>query len=273
MKTPTDSLAIVTLTKDRPDLIRDLSLCLIPALRALPFPTVVEKWLVQNGTDAETVPLAESYGWNVLAYGRNTSFSEGNNLAVKQTTTSHILLLNNDCLPGNPQTIAAMWEHREKPIVGAFILQPGVGCVNHAGIAFIDSMITPGDLSSFGIEKHPLDMCPVHIGRSGNPASFLEDRYVSACTFAAVLIKRELWDALGGLDEAYHYSYEDIDFCLKALESGGVRCFIPRAAEFNHQECTTRKPLETDKENFLYYRKKWCLSLRAHDALGIAKGL
>ena len=99
-------------------------------------PPVVQRILVQNGTDPDTVPLALASGWEVIDNrGENLSFSAGNNLAAGAANPSatHLLLLNNDAVL-HPGAAEALWADRARAdVVGSLILRPD-GMVDHAGI-------------------------------------------------------------------------------------------------------------------------------------------
>ena len=47
-----------------------------------------------------------------------------------------------------------------------------------------------------------------------------DDEPRAAVTAAAMLIEKEKYFEVGGLDEGYLYGYEDVDFCLKLLKEG-----------------------------------------------------
>lgn len=58
---------------------------------------------------------------------------------------------------------------------------------------------------------------------------------VSAVTGACLLTRRELWDRLGGLDEAYASAFNDVDFCLRVREAG-FAVVLAAEAELTHAE-------------------------------------
>jgi GT2 family glycosyltransferase len=84
-----------------------------------------------------------------------------------------------------------------------------------------------------------------------------EAAYCDAVTFAAALIKRDTWDFLGGLDEAYRYGWEDTDFCMRVLEAGGaIKC--ARDAVALHDECGTRpRGGQNDSTNYQLFTSRW----------------
>jgi GT2 family glycosyltransferase len=196
--------------------------------------------LVNNSGDPRLTAAALRRDWQVIEPGYNTSFSAGNNLAMSAAgDAGHVLLLNDDIIP-EPIFLRELWRQRETAdILGALLLHTD-GTVNHAGVHVMPRQID-------------------HIGRFSDPLHFRGAcRLVAAVTFAAVLIRRSLWDKLGGLHEGYYYGWEDIDFCMQALEAGAtIRCCGDAVAV--HDECGTRpRGLdEMGKDNYRLHMRRW----------------
>lgn len=209
--------------------------------------------------------VARERRWAVWSPGRNTSYSEGNNEGVRRLVRwadakgvrlTHVLLLNDDVV-ARPDFLRRLWASRHfADVVGALLLNSD-GTVNHAGVD-----LRKGD---------------PHVGRGLQPELFdsvgtLNDAWGSWCspcmavTGAAMLVKLDLWQQLGGLDEGYVYGFEDTDFCMRALEAGAViRC--ERRAVAVHDECGTRpKQGERDVANAERFRSTWPPA-RIHNAV------
>lgn len=84
----------------------------------------------------------------------------------------------------------------------------------------------------------------------------------SAVTGACLLVKKALYDELGGLDEEFAVALNDVDFCLKLRKKGLLNVFTP-FAELYHYESASRgsdmsgenaKRYEEEAERF---RNKW----------------
>lgn len=93
---------------------------------------------------------------------------------------------------------------------------------------------------------------------------------VSAVTGACLLVKRSLFYEVGGLDESFAISLNDVDFCLKLRERGYLNVFTP-FAELYHFESLSRglddngekaKRYNRESEQF---REKWKKVLDAGD--------
>ena len=93
---------------------------------------------------------------------------------------------------------------------------------------------------------------------------------VSAVTGACLLVKKSLFEKVGGLEEGFAISLNDVDFCLKLREMGLLNVFTP-FAELYHYESISRgldnegekaKRYEQESEKF---RNKWKSVLEAGD--------
>jgi len=176
------------------------------------------------------------------------SYSTLNNLGVAKATRPYILLLNND-VTARKGSIDAMVEVLEKDeqtgIVGAKLLTPK-NKIQHIGVVF----------NHYGI--------PSHLGWGEEHArTFLpawRSEYFDAVTFAAALIRRDLWEKLGGLSDDYFFNYEDSDFCLRA-RAEGFRCYVNQVAIFTHLEGGSGDLRTTEhhsiKRNLTVFRDKW----------------
>ena len=93
---------------------------------------------------------------------------------------------------------------------------------------------------------------------------------VSAVTGACLMVKRSLYEEVGGLEEGFAVSLNDVDFCLKLRQKGLLNVFTP-FAELYHYESISRG-LDTEGERAERYnresekfRTKWKKELEAGD--------
>ena len=66
-------------------------------------------------------------------------------------------------------------------------------------------------------------------------------RLVDAVSGCVMLIRREVFERIGLLDEAYFFSFEDIDFCLRARKAGFHTACVQDARAY-HAACTREAP-------------------------------
>ena len=93
---------------------------------------------------------------------------------------------------------------------------------------------------------------------------------MTAVTGACLLVKKSLYERVGGLDESFEISLNDVDFCLKLRKAGYLNVFTP-FAELYHFESISRglddqgekaKRYNEESERF---RNKWKAELEAGD--------
>jgi GT2 family glycosyltransferase len=169
---------------------------------------VAEVVVVDNGsTDDSVAWLAASCPWvRVVAVGENAGFSRGNNLGVAGATTEFLVFLNNDT-EVEPGWLAAL--------IAAADRDPSVGLVTSQLVYFDrpDLVDSAGDgyLRCGGAFK-------VWHGRSASTAP--GSREVFGACGGACLIRRALFERLGGFDERLFLIYEDVDLSYRARLTG-----------------------------------------------------
>lgn len=157
------------------------------------------------------------------------NYSEINNYAVRQSTGDIVLLLNNDTEVIAPQWIEAMLEQAQRPTigcVGAKLLYAD-DTIQHAGV-----VMRIGGVAGHSHRFYDRDAPGYyHILKTVNN--------YSAVTAACLMIRREVWDQVGGLDEELTVAFNDVDFCLRVRAAGYLNVYVPHA-ELYHYESKSR---------------------------------
>ncbi len=151
----------------------------------------------------------------------NFGFAGNCNRAAAQATGDVLVFLNNDTIahPGWLEPLEEALTHH--PVAGAQLLYPD-GRLQHAGIRLLR---TPTELHGINIDyQHP----------SGE---------VSAVTGACLAIKRSLFEALEGFDEAYYNGNEDVDLCLRVEQATGMRSWYCAESVLTHDTEGKSHPL------------------------------
>ena len=156
----------------------------------------------------------------VLEYPQPFNYSAMNNFAARHARGEYLLLLNNDTAALHDDWLDVMMAHAQRPevgVVGAKLLYPD-GKVQHAGVV----------LGVKGPAEHPF------IGREAKDAGYYArlqvDQNYCAVTGACLLVRKVLFDGVGGLDDdELAVSYSDIDLCLKIREQGKLVVWTPYA--------------------------------------------
>jgi glycosyltransferase involved in cell wall biosynthesis len=213
--------------------------------------------IVDNGSqDRDTLLFLNSLALqNRIRVIRDDSpfnYSRLNNMGVAHSRGELVCLLNNDTEVITPDWLEEMVSIAIKPdigAVGARLWYPN-GTLQHGGL-----------IVGFGrVADHAHHRLPK--GHSGYFGRAVVQQELSAVTGACLLVRRKLFDAVGGLDEQLAVTFNDVDFCLR-LKAAGYRNIWTPFAELIHHESASRgyddnpqKKARFQEETRLMY-KRW----------------
>jgi len=212
--------------------------------------------------------MKKQFALTIIVNDENMSFSYANNQAARRAEGEFLVLMNNDIQVTDgwlDEMLLVALNRPDAGTVGAKLVYPEIPQdsinkgkswrIQHAGIGFKhdtfegDVFIRPYNMSN-GDEVY----------KPGEPIESV--REVPAVTAATLLISKELFDQLNGLDEGYVFGYEDVDLCLKVLRKGYSNYYCPTALLF-HYEFGTQHKDEKDAirqrrtNNILLFKSKW----------------
>jgi GT2 family glycosyltransferase len=219
---------------------------------------ITEIVLIDNGsvepeTRALRKQLADRPNIRIIDYPGPFNWAAINNAAAATCTSEMLLFLNNDIEATSEGWLNALVELGQRPDVGAVgarLVFPD-GKLQHAGVV----------LGLCGIASH------IFVGKPhGVPGYFSWDRVVreySAVTAACMLVRREVFEEVGGFDEAFAVGFNDVDFCIR-LGQAGYRILYTPHAELIHYESVSRglSGFYRDYQEFLL---RWTELLRRED--------
>ena len=110
--------------------------------------------------------------------------------------------------------------------VGAKLLYPD-DTIQHAGVGF----------GIGGVAGHLHKYYPASSDGYMGRLNYVQDVY--ADTAACLLIRKEIYDEVGGLDESYAVAFNDVDFCVRVRQAGYTNVFTP-FAQLYHYESKSR---------------------------------
>ena len=209
----------------------------------LPYEVIV----VDDGSTDDTPALLNSWclsrkNARVLRRAKNSGFSCACNEGARIARGRHLLFLNNDTLP-TPGWLEKMLElataEPRVGVVGSKLLFPH-GRIQHIGVAF-DEDKNPSHI----YRGYPPDIRPAKVSRE-----------YQAVTGACLLINRELFWSVGGLDEAFRNSYEDIDLCLK-VHALGYRILVCADSTIYHFESISENRQAHEFRNRALLKVRW----------------
>ena len=192
----------------------------------------------------------------VVDYGAQEAFNYSAvvNYGVKNSTGDYVILLNNDT-----QVITVNWieellmyaQREDVGAVGAKLYFPDRK-IQHAGVVLgLGAHRTAGH-SHYG-------QAGMNLGYMGR-LCYAQD--VSAVTGACLMVSRAKYDEVGGFDEGFAVSLNDVDFCLRLREKGYLNVFTPFAELYHYESLSRGLDLEGknaaryDKESE-HFRTKW----------------
>ncbi len=224
---PAPLVSIIIPTRNGEALVR---ICL-DSLRQTAYPNT-EVIVVDNGSDdpATLALLSQRQAAGqirVLLDDGPFNFSAINNRAVRQAKGELILLMNNDIEIAHPD-----WLDEMVPPA----LEPDVGCVG-ARLWYPDGRLQHGGVVLVcGVAGHAHKYLPRgqhgYLGRAVLAQDFV------GVTAACLLIRRTVFDEVGGLDESLAVAFNDVDFCLRVRRAGYRNHWSPYASLVHHESLT-----------------------------------
>ena len=191
--------------------------CLRSLADAQPASVRVEYLVVDDAsTDDVARVLASVPGITFLRNGENLGFLRTCNRAALLSTADYVVFLNNDTLvrPGWLEELVRTAECDPRVgVVGAKLVYPDGTLQEAGGLIWRDAT-------------------GWNYGRGGRPddPAFEYVRDVDYCSGAALLVRRSLFEQLGGFDERFAPAYyEDCDLCFSVRRAGFRVVYQPRA--------------------------------------------
>ncbi|MDR1936621.1 MAG: glycosyltransferase, partial [Candidatus Accumulibacter sp.] len=231
----TPRVSIIVPTRNRLELLQ-------PCVESLFQQTRYPQWellLVDNGSDDPDVlayygTLRAQHGESVrvLNYPAGPfNYSAMNNRAAREARGDYLLLLNNDTECIHDDWLDALMGHAQRPevgVVGARLLFPDSLKIQHAGVV----------LGMNGTAGHVFIGSLAH-DEPGYLNRAQADQEYSAVTGACLLIRKSVFDEIGGLDEeTFRVNFNDIDLCLKVRQRGYRVVWTPFATLLHHGSAT-----------------------------------
>jgi GT2 family glycosyltransferase len=207
--------------------------------------------LVDNGcTDDAVERLADRAGVTVVRPGRNLGFAGGCDLGAASATGTYLALLNSDAVLA-PDALARLVE------VAA---DPGVGIAT----ASVRLANDPALLNSAGNPLHVLGLS--WAGHLGEPAAdHAVPRDVACASGAGLVLRRALWEELGGFAPEYFAYLEDAELSWRCWQRGLRVRYVPDAVVVHRYEFARHA-----QKQYLLERNRLLLVLTAHERRTLA---
>jgi len=208
--------------------------------------------LVSNRSEEEETlryldSVRDSGKIKVLRFDEEFNFSRINNYAVRKARGDYFVFLNNDTEVITGEWLTFMLEHaqrREIGVVGSKLLFPD-HTIQHAGII----------MGMTGFAGHVFSGLSDHFYAYFGSADFV--RNVLAITGACMMVKRRLFESVGGFNESFIVCGGDVDFCLRIYEMGFRNIYTPYAVLYHHESASrgSHIPVSDFRLSLERYRK------------------
>jgi GT2 family glycosyltransferase len=185
----------------------------------------LELLVVDNGSVDGSVDYLRKEGIPHLALSRNIGFASAVNLGAARTSSPAIFVLNVDTAL-EPGCVATLFE----ALIGDSALggvQPRILQLEGAG----EALPKPAGARIYSAGQALLaDGRAVELGAGAvQPPRLPGAHEIFGVCGAACLLRRELFDQLGGYDESYFSFYEDVDLNVRARIAGWRFAYAPAA--------------------------------------------
>jgi GT2 family glycosyltransferase len=250
---PAPLVSIVIPTRDKVELLRMSIGSILSKTPYEPFEILV----IDNGSvDKETTDYLAEVGntprIRVLPYPRPFNFSAINNFGARQAKGTLLALLNNDIEVLGPDWLTEMVSFAaqdEVGCVGAKLYYPN-RTIQHAGVI----------LGLGGVAGHSHKYFPPYDAGYFGRLKLVQN--FSAVTGACLVVRKDVFFEVGGLDEKLTVAFNDVDFCLKVREAGYRNVWTPFAELCHHESLSrgyedTLERVERFRGEINFMKKKW----------------
>ena len=265
MRLKLKSQPLVTILIPNKDQVETLANCLSSIYEKTDYP-YFEILVVENNSEKEETfayyekMKQEHENFHVVTYQGGFNYSAINNFGVRHAKGEYILFLNNDTEVISPFWIREMLgfcQREDTAAVGAKLFYPD-GLVQHCGVV-VGIANYAGHVQNFKTRRD-----------NGYFGRLRAVQDISAVTAACMLVKRSVFEEIGGFDESFEVAFNDVDLCLRIRETGKLIVQDPNV-ELYHYESKSRgyentpEKLARFKGEVIRFRKRWKAFLEKGD--------
>ena len=260
LQEPAPLVSIVIPTKDH---VETLDACVMSIVQKATYANYEIVLVENNSEDPETFAYYEALPERVAAasggkgaarvewWPGEFNYSQIINFGVEHAKGDYLLLLNNDTEVISPDFIEEMMGYLQRPdagVVGAKLYYAD-HLVQHAGIVVGVRGALAHANQDFSAKREG------YLARAVRPGNF------SAVTGACQMVRRDVFEQVGGYNEEFAVGFNDADFCLRVWEAGYRTIFTPYA-ELYHYEFTSRGREEANEEKLRRWKREQALFMQ-----------
>jgi GT2 family glycosyltransferase len=247
-------VSILIPNKDHTD---DLDLCVRSVIEKSTYRNFEIIVIENNSTEDETFEyyekLQQTYEQvRVIKWEHEFNYAKIHNFAVPHTNGEYIVLLNNDIEIKAVDWLEEMLGYCEREdvgIVGGRLYYPDQ-TIQHAGVI----------VGLGGVAGHIFHGTPMN--QRGYCDRIAVTQELSAVTAACLMTKKSYYEQVGGMDEQFDVSYNDVDYCLKIRDAGYRIVYNPYVEAWHYESKSrgydvTNEKLERIKKESDIFAAKW----------------
>ncbi|ADL50381.1 glycosyltransferase family 2 protein [Clostridium cellulovorans] len=259
-----ESTPLVSILIPTKDHIEDLDRCIKSIIEKSTYKNYEIIVIENNSTESETFKYYDTLknysNIKVVEWKDEFNYSAINNFGVKNASGEVFLLLNNDVEVINGDWIERMLQYAQREDVGAVgakLYYPN-DTIQHGGV-----IVGLGGIANHA-HKHFHREAPGYFARLNFVQNF------SAVTAACLMVRRDVYEKLNGLDEDLKVAFNDVDFCLRIRALDKLIVWTPFAELYHHESISrgvedTPEKIERFKGEIRFMEKRWGKFIKAGD--------
>jgi len=191
----------------------------------------VEIMVVDNASTDDSIILLEKFpGVKISGNKRNYGYAEGNNIGIAQSRGKYFVTLNNDV------TVEPDW--LDKPLAH-LEGNERIGAVSCRQMSYADHEIIDGLFHYF---KPDLTMLPFGEQRKmGEDPRFSMTGRVFSANGGSAVIRRKMFDEVGGFDARFFAYLDEVDLCMRAFLYDWWVVYAPEAVVYHKGSVSFKK--------------------------------
>lgn len=200
---------------------------------------VIENNSVEKQTFRYYSEIVKNEKIRVVTWDGPFNYSAINNYGATFAKGKYLLLLNNDIEVSTPDWLEEMLmfaQREDVGAVGAKLYYPD-DTIQHAGIGI--GLLTLAGHFHRGMPRN----------YSGYMGRLSYAQNVTAVTGACLMLRREVFDEVGGLEESFEVAFNDVDFCMKLRARGYLNIFTPFAELYHYESKSRGLDISRDERN------------------------
>jgi len=170
------------------------------------------------------------------------SYARSCNAGARVADGEILVMLNNDTKVLTPAWLEVLAGEAQRPEIGAagcLLLYPDGKHIQHAGVG----------VGLGGVAANSFSGMLLNGRHTRTQSLMIHTRHnVTAVTAACLAIRKEVFDQVGGFDEAFRVTYNDVDLCLRLVDSGYRILYTPDARLLHHESLSVKDPNDATRD-------------------------